>query len=178
MVGFLPVRLQFLAVQWCSGAFGLAPPGLVCGRADWSPSFATRASRVSTSFLTRCTSHSDSTPLPRCRIPVPILPSAPVLASRSDFCDDQSNTSQDPDLVLSGSTSDLTFRTKCCHPAAARSVPYTLLLSKQQRPMSCECEGFTYVSISASVCKNARFASSTMSRRLPIFVRVLALFIK
>ena len=66
-----------------SGAFGLAPPGLVCGRADWSPSFATRASRVPTSFLTRCTSHSDSTPLPRCRILVPILPSAPVLASRS-----------------------------------------------------------------------------------------------
>ena len=30
-----------------SGAFGLAPPGLVCGRADWSPSFATRVSRVS-----------------------------------------------------------------------------------------------------------------------------------
>ena len=47
------------------------------------PSFATRASRVPTSFLTRCTSHSDSTPLPRCRILVPILPSAPVLASRS-----------------------------------------------------------------------------------------------
>ena len=71
-----------------------------------------------------------------------------------------------------------TLRTKCCHPAAAGSVPYTPFFSNQHRSVSRRCEGFTQVSVSASACRNARLASSTMScRRLAVFDSVAALLI-
>ena len=81
-------------------------------------------------------------------------------------------------LQLSRPMSVLTFRTRCCRPAAAGSVPYMHFSSKQHRSVSRKCGGFTYVTVSASECKKASFASSTRSCRLiHVLVRVAALLL-
>ena len=50
--------------------------------------------------------------------------------------------------------------------------------SNQHRSVSRRCGGYTYVSVSASACGKARFASSTKNCRLfPVLVRVAALLI-
>ena len=52
------------------------------------------------------------------------------------------------------------------------------IFSNQHRSVSRKCGGFTYVSVSASACRKARFSSSTRSCRLfPVLVRVAAILI-
>ena len=63
-------------------------------------------------------------------------------------------------LELSRPMSAPIFQKRCCHPAAARSVPSVHFFSSRHRSVSRRCGGFTYVSVSASASKNARLASN------------------
>ena len=138
-------------------------------------------------------SHGGSTQLPRYRSQVPIWPSAPTGALHSVCVAVSPRSSPHPAtmkssprttmsesrnacpdahvqlLELSKSMSAPTSRTRWCHPAAAGSVPYIHFFSSQHPSVSRRRGGFTYVSVSASACENARLASTTMKcRRLPI----------
>ena len=62
----------------------------------------------------------------------------------------------------------------CCY----KKCHTCIFFSNQHRSVSRRCEDFTYVSVSASACRNARLATSTIScRLLPVFDSVAPLHI-
>ena len=163
-----------------SGAFGLAPPGLACGRAAWSPSSvpANSARPGSNPVSLNITKHFST---------VAYLAFCTKSRVSFSFWDSQSRSSLQPPTIkssppnthgqllqLSGPVSAPTFCTRCCQRRCCGECAVHAFLRRQHRSASCRCGGFTYVSVRASACRDAPLASTSMScYQFPVFVFVV-----